>query len=167
MRRAAFGGATVGCRLPAGVALLAACMAAPGRAAEPPAPVAAVAVSLAGPAIGQAGDIALYGVVLARVARRSIALLGIQAGQAFPFRPGDEVAASWRLLAVQDAAAIVADPAGVRYRLAMAPEDGSGRRAAAARLPPIERALPPLPPALPSDEKLEQARREFNLPASD
>jgi len=147
-----------------GLTLLAAFVASPGFAQDP---AALLAVSLAGPAIKQAEDLNLYGVVIARDARRNIALLGIQDGRAFPYRPGEEVAASWRLLAVDATTATVADPTGEQYRLAMVPDDGSGRGQAVARLPPIKPVSVSEPTALPTDEKLEQARREFNLPASD
>ena len=70
-------------------------------------------------------------------------------------------------MAVQRSTAIVASPSGAWFQLAMQPEDLNGRGQAAARLPPIQRMPPPEPAPMPSDEKLEQARREFNLPASD
>ena len=146
------------------VALLAAGPACVCLAAEP---ASGLGVGLAGSTIRQADDINLYGVVVARDGRQSIALLGIQDGQAFPYRPGDEVAASWRLLKVQGITVVVADPAGDRFRLAMLPDDGSGRRQAAARLPPIKPVSGVEATRMPTDEMLERARREFNLPASD
>ena len=144
--------------------LLLACLVDPVGAAEPAAPVL---VSLPASTIQDAGEINLYGVVLAQDARKSIALLGSNDGPAFPFRPGDELAPSWRLVAVQRSTAIIASPSGAWIQLVMQSEDLDGRRQAAARLPPIRLTLPPEPAPMPSDEKLEQARREFNLPASD
>lgn len=145
-------------------ALLAVCLACSSLAAEP---ASEVSISLAGSTIRQADDINLYGVVIARDGRRNIALLGIQGGQAFPYHAGDEVAASWRLLKVQGITAIVADPAGEQFRLAMIPDNGNGKRQAAARLPPIKHVPQLEPTSRPTDEMLEQAWREFNLPASD
>lgn len=112
-------------------------------------------------------DIALYGVVRSADSRQSIALLGTRGGPARPFRPGERIVASWQLLEVDGATAIVSDPAGSRFRLALVPEDGRGKSQAAARLPPIQRLRAPVPGEMPSDESLMQAKREFNLPASD
>lgn len=134
--------------------------------AAPPPPGRTLALAL-GPgrtALAEWADIRVTGTVTSADPRRSIALVSVGEGTAYPVFTGEAVGGAWTLVAIDRAGALFADASGLRARKPV--QAGAGTRAAA----PAQRV--PAPPVSvesprPGADAVERAWREFMLPARD